>query len=300
MAGGTVTAKGQVPTPQTGPRDVLAALVGIARRAPAARAIGMAAAGVLDPVRGRVLHAPNIAGDWTSCAFSAELAAATGCPVSLANDARAFAWGQLRYGVAAGASDAVFLTLGTGIGGALAADGQLRLGHGRRGGEIGHIPIEPVDGRACGCGSTGCLETIAGGRALAELGADLVRAGAAPALAKEVGGDPDQVTAGAVVRMADQDPECARLVERAGRALGLALAGLVNTLAPEVIVFGGGVAAGLPAFRPFIDELLARHTLLIETPRIATATDGFAGAMGAAAWANEPPAGYPAPIRPGA
>ena len=298
LVDGQVAAKGQVPTPQSGVDDVLAALARLAAAAPDAQAIGVAAAGALDPVSGRLLVAPNIAGDWSRRPIGAQLATATGRPVSLANDARAFAYGQLRYGAAAGSSDALFVTLGTGIGGAVASDGQLRLGLGRRGGEIGHMPIEPVDGRKCGCGAIGCLESIAGGRALAELGADLVRTGAAPALAAEVAGRPEAVAPADVVRAADRDPACARLVARAGHALGMALAGLANALAPEVIVFGGGVAAGLPAFRPHIDDILSRHTVLVENPRIVTAFDGHAGAIGAAAWAAEPPPGYPPAILP--
>jgi glucokinase len=300
LVDGQVTAKGDVPTPQTGVDDVLRALADLAAAAPEAQAIGMAAAGALDPVSGRLLVVPNIAGDWSTRAIGVELANGTGRPVNLANDARAFAYGQLRHGAAAGVSDALFVTLGTGIGGAIASDGQLRLGLERRGGEIGHMPIEPVDGRKCGCGALGCLESIAGGRALAEQGADLVRTGAAPALAAAVGGRPEAVAPADVVHAADQDPACARLVTRAGHALGVALAGLANALAPEIIVIGGGVAAGLPAFRPHIDEVLSRHTVLVENPRIVTALDSHAGAVGAAAWAADPPAGYPAPIHPAA
>jgi len=298
LVDGTLVDKGQVPTPRTGVDDVLRALAGLAAEHPAARAIGIAVAGALDPVAGKLLVVPNIPGDWPSRSIGPELATAIGRPVNLANDARAFAYGQLRYGAAAGAADAVFVTLGTGIGGAIASDGQLRLGHGRRGGEIGHMPIEPDDGRKCGCGAIGCLETIAGGRALAEMGADLVRTGRAAALAAAVDGRPELVTPGDVVRSAPDDPACARLVVRAGRALGIALACVTNALAPEVIVFGGGVAAGLPAFRPHFDEIMARYSVLVENPRVVTAIDGFAGAVGAAAWAAEPPAGYPPPTLP--
>jgi len=298
LVDGAVTDKGQVATPQTGVDDVLGALAAVAVDVPAARAIGIAVAGALDPVAGKLLVVPNIPGDWPTRAIGRELANAIGRPVSLANDARAFAYGQLRHGAAAGANDAIFVTLGTGIGGAIASDGQLRLGYQRRAGEIGHMPIEPDDGRKCGCGAIGCLETIAGGRALAEMGADLVRTGAAPALAAAVEGRPELVTPGHVVRLAPDEPACARLVARAGRALGIGLASITNALAPEVIVFGGGVAAGLSAFRPYFDDVMSRYTVLVENPRVVTAVDGFAGAVGAAAWAAEPPPGYPSPIGP--
>ncbi|WP_007511756.1 ROK family protein [Pseudofrankia saprophytica] len=299
MVDGTVTNKGQVPTPRTGVDDVLRALAGLAAEVPEARAIGIAVAGALDPVAGKLLVVPNIPGDWPTRAIGPELADAIGRPVNLANDARAFAYGQLRHGAAAAANDAIFVTLGTGIGGAIASDGQLRLGYHRRGGEIGHVPVEPEDGRKCGCGAIGCLETIAGGRALAEMGADLVRTGSAPALAAAVEGRPELVTPGHVVKLASVEPACARLVARAGRALGIVLACLANALAPEIIVFGGGVSAGLSAFRPHLDDIMSRYTVLVENPRIATAIDGFAGAVGAGAWAAEPPVGYPPAIAPG-
>ena len=210
----------------------------------------------------------------------------------MVNDARAFALGQLRHGAAATASDAVFVTLGTGVGGAIASDGALRLGSGARGGELGHVPIAPDGGRRCGCGATGCLETIAGGKALAEMGADLVRAGTAPALAARVDDKAEGVTAADVVAAADDDdPTCAALVANAGRALGLALAALATTLAPEVVVVGGGLAAALPHLAPHLDDAFTRHARLVPPPRVLPATFGnLAGAVGAAAWARCPPA----------
>jgi glucokinase len=298
MDGGEVTASGRVATPRTGVDDVLAALAGIVVANPEVRRVGLAAAAIIDAVAGRLLMVPNIPGDWEGRRIGAELADGTGRPVALVNDARAFAWGQLRHGAAAGARDAIFITLGTGVGGGIASDGQLRLGHLNRGGEIGHIPVEPDDGRKCGCGAIGCLETIAGGRALAELGADLVREGRAPALTAAVAGRPDDVTAGHVMAARDADPECARLVARAGRALGLVLAGLASALAPEIVVIGGGIAASLPALRPHLDDALERHALLPATPRVEAALDDHAGAVGAAAWAREAPEGYPAAVMP--
>jgi glucokinase len=215
----------------------------------------------------------------------------------LVNDARAFALGQLRHGAAATASDAVFVTLGTGVGGAVASDGALRLGSGARGGELGHMPISPDGGRRCGCGATGCLETIAGGKALAEMGADLVRAGTASALAARVDDKAEAVTAGDVVAAADDDPTCAELVADAGRALGLALAALATTLAPEVVVVGGGLAAALPKLAPHLDDAFTSHARLVPKPRVLPARFGnLAGAVGAAAWARCPPAATVRPV----
>jgi glucokinase len=191
----------------------------------------------------------------------------------------------------------VFVTLGTGVGGAVASDGALRLGSGSRGGELGHVPIAPDGGRRCGCGAKGCLETIAGGRALAEMGADLVRAGTAPALAARVDDKAEAVTAGDVVDASDDDPTCAALVVDAGRALGLALAALATTLAPEMVVVGGGLAAALPKLAPHLDDAFIRYARLVPAPRVVPATFGnLAGAVGAAAWAQCPPTATVPPL----
>jgi glucokinase len=291
-----VQASGRVPTPRTGDiDDVLAALAGIARQAPAASRVALAAAAVVDAVAGSLLVVPNIPGDWAGRMIRSELADAIGQPVALVNDARAFAWGQLCIGAAAGASDVVFVTLGTGVGGAVASGGELRLGHLERGGELGHIPVDPEGGRRCGCGARGCLETLAGGKAIAAMGADAMRTGTAPTLAKITGGRPDRVSAGDVFAAAERDPACAAIVTGAGRALGRVLAGLASTLAPEVVVVGGGLSAGLAKLMPFIDEAFAEQARLVMAPKVLPADFAdLAGAVGAAAWAHRPPAGHEA------
>jgi glucokinase len=295
-----IEASGRVPTPRTGEVDeVLAVLAGIARDAPGAGRIALAAAAVVDATDGRVLAVPNIPGAWAGRAIRSELADAAGRPVALVNDARAFAWGQLCHGAAAGASDALFVTLGTGVGGAVACGGQLRLGHLGRGGELGHVPFDPDGGRPCGCGARGCLETVAGGKAIAEMGAEAVRAGLSPALAEVVGGRADAVTAGDVFAAAEADPACAALVTAAGRALGRVLAGLASTLAPEVVVVGGGLAAALPTLMPHLDAAFAEQARLVAAPKVVPAEFGdFAGAVGAAAWARRPPVGHDAVSHP--
>ena len=144
----------------------------------------------------------------------------------------------------------------------------------------------------------GASRRVTGGRALAEAGAELVRNGSAGALAEAAGGQPDRVTAADVLQAANTDADCAALVERAGRALGLALAGLVTVLAPEVVVFGGGIAAALARLRPWLDRALAEYAPLPPKPRLVRADfDGLAGAVGAAVWASRPPPAMP-PTRP--
>src|SRR5262249_31960000 len=117
-----------------------------------------------------------------------------------------------------------------------------------------------------------------------------------------VDGRPERVSAGDVFAAAEGDPACAAIVTRAGQALGQALAGLTTTLAPEVVVVGGGLAASLPKLMPYLDDAFARPARLVAAPKVVPAASAaFAGAVGAAAGARRPPVGHEAlslPNRP--
>ena len=117
-----------------------------------------------DDLRG-VRLIPNLPGQWAGLRLADELEARTGVPVRLTNDARAFARAELERGAARGCDEVLFVTLGTGVGGALALGGRVLRSRGDVLGELGHMVCR-ANGRPCGCGASGCLETIAGGSAL--------------------------------------------------------------------------------------------------------------------------------------
>ena len=102
----------------------------------------------------------NLPGAWPGVPVAGPVGAALGLPTTLINDARAFGLAELRLGAARGARSMIGLTLGTGVGGVIAIDGRVHLGHDGTGGELGHQTLEP-DGPACGCGNRGCLEAFA-------------------------------------------------------------------------------------------------------------------------------------------
>lgn len=167
------------------------------------KGIGAAVAGTVDFANGMVVFAPNL--PFQSTPLKEMLADALKLPVLVDNDANLAALGENRYGAGRGAANMVMLTVGTGIGGGIIINGELYRGELGGAGEFGHMVIER-DGPVCSCGNRGCLEAIAGGRAIT----------AAPGLRDDI--------------------------ERAaGEAIGVGLANIMNILNPEMIVLGGGV-----------------------------------------------------------
>lgn len=223
------------PTPTTGrPADVIAALAASARAAveEAGRslhdvvAVGCAAPGPLDHRSGRVHVAPNIPG-FEDVALADDLSRELGgLPVFVDRDTVIAAIGEGLAGAARGHRDYVYVTVSTGVGGAIVSGGRMIRGATNTAGEIGHWPVG-LTGPRCGCGSYGCVESFAGGRNLA-----------AQFGSRDAGG---------VFRAAEAgDPRARELVERAEAALASLAIGLVNVLDPSRIVVGGGIAEHEP------------------------------------------------------
>lgn len=126
-------------------------------------AVGIGAAGYVDEKRATVLFAPNI--DWRHEPLKDKVEQRVGLPVVVENDANAAAWGEYKFGAGQGHSDVICITLGTGLGGGIIIGNKLRRGRFGVAAEFGHIRVVP-DGLLCGCGSQGCWEQYASGRAL--------------------------------------------------------------------------------------------------------------------------------------
>jgi glucokinase len=186
--------------------------------------------------------------------------------VRLINDGHAFALAEARIGAARGAEDVLCIVCGTGIGGGLVIGGRLHLGVEDRAGEVGHHTVVE-DGPLCGCGNYGCLETLAGARAIAA-------AAQRPSF--------DDV----VVSARRGDEREGEAIRRAAAYIGIAIANLTIFIAPERIVVGGGVAeAGELLFAPLRAEVKRRvgRVAPLHAIDIVPATLGAdAGAVGAA------------------
>ena len=190
-------------------------------------AVGVAAPGPLDHVSGVVHEAPNLPG-FVETPVVRDLRERLGVPVFLDRDTVVAAFAEGVFGAARGVRDWVYVTISTGIGGAIVADGRILRGVSGTAGEIGHVPIDP-HGPLCGCGHEGHIEALAGGASIAR---HYGVASAAEVFAAWRSGD----------------ARAAAIIERARRALGDMAVGLVNLLNPERIVVGGGIASGEAAF----------------------------------------------------
>jgi len=206
-------------------------------------ALGIGVPGLVDFARGRTLFLPNLPTQWREVPVAATLRELTGCPVFLLNDARAATLGELVFGLGQSARTMVFYTLGTGIGGGVVVDGKLRMGAVGGAGEIGHQTIV-VDGPRCGCGNRGCLETLASAPALSGEGVRLMRSGLAPRLYELAGGEASNVDPRLMAQAAAEgDANVEDAILRALRYLGIGAANMVVALHPDLIVYGGGMAA---------------------------------------------------------
>lgn len=162
---GTILETYKVPTPPTadGVTEAICSAVSEVSSNHAIEAVGIGAAGYVDDKRATVLFAPNI--NWRHEPLKDKVEQRIGLPVVVENDANCAAWGEYRFGAGQGHEDVICITLGTGLGGGIIIGNKLRRGRFGVAAEFGHIRVVP-DGLLCGCGSQGCWEQYASGRAL--------------------------------------------------------------------------------------------------------------------------------------
>jgi glucokinase len=153
------------------------------------------------------------------------------------------------------------LTLGTGVGGGLVLGGKIWHGMTGMAGEFGHMTVDP-EGQLCGCGNHGCLEQYASATAIMRMAREMIATGDAPGLAKAASADAE-FSAREIYNLAIQgDEQARRIFRRVGRALGIALATMVNGLNLEMYVIGGGVCSAWEAFSPTIFEELRQRAMV--------------------------------------
>jgi glucokinase len=199
-------------------------------------ATGVGCAGMVDQRRGVFLFPPNMPGV-RDVALAEIVSRATGAPAFLENDANCALFAEWVDGVAVGRRNVVMFSVGTGVGGALVVDGHLYVGHHGFAGEVGHLPMLH-QGLLCGCGRHGCLETIASGTGIERYVKAALARGVPSLMTVE-----DAQSARRISEFAHAGDQLARRAfRRAAFYLGRAAATLINTLDPDMIVLGGGVA----------------------------------------------------------
>jgi len=243
-------------------------------------AVSVVVPGTVQVENGVVMKAPNVSsldGFRLAAALESELQ----WPAVLENDANAAAVGEMWMGAGRGRQTIICLTLGTGVGGGIILDGKLWRGVDGSAGELGHIGIEPFGGVACMCGSRGCLEVFASATAIVRMTRE-----AQPRYPGSSLHTREDLTAKDVYRRGIEGDELAlEVFRRMGIYLGVGVASLINIFNPEMIVIGGGVAAGWDLFIPHVREQIAERAFPIPARRaeIVQAVCGDdAGLLGAA------------------
>ena len=252
--------------------------------------IGIGVPGVLDLERGLVLFLPNLPGTWPEVPLRKKIKTYTGLETEIINDVRAITFGEWKFGAGRGVKTMACFAIGTGIGGGLVINGQLHLGIGGTGGELGHQTID-FNGPRCGCGNYGCLEAFASGPAIAAMGMKAVSQGLTTTIGQLVDYDLNAITPGVIADAAAQGDSIAQaILEEAGGYIGIAAANVCVSIGPRKIVIGGGVSRiGDPLIDPIRRTIRERVTVMpVDQVEIVQAQLGDdAGVIGAALWAAD-------------
>lgn len=202
-----------------------------------------------------------------------------GIPVVVTNDAKAAAMGEMKYGVAVGMNNFVELTLGTGVGSGIVANGQLIYGFDGFAGELGHMIVEP-DGRPCGCGRKGCLETYCSATGVVRTAIAMLEESPEATSLRDIA--TDKLTSYEVYKAAMAGDAMAQEVfKQTGRRIGIACANIATFLSPEAFIFFGGLAqAGDLLLRP-IEEAYNENVLSLYKGKARFLMSGLDGAKAA-------------------
>lgn len=202
-----------------------------------------------------------------------------GIPVVVTNDAKAAAMGEMKYGVAVGMTNFVELTLGTGVGSGIVANGQLIYGFDGFAGELGHMIVEP-DGRPCGCGRKGCLETYCSATGVVRTAIAMLEESPEATSLRDIA--TDKLTSYEVYKAAMAGDVMAQEVfKQTGRRIGIACANIATFLSPEAFIFFGGLAqAGELLLRP-LEEAYNENVLSLYKGKARFLMSGLDGAKAA-------------------
>jgi glucokinase len=238
------------------------------KKYPPIQAVGIGFPGFIDPKTKQIKQSPNLPHlkDFDLCA---QLSQAINLPVALENDANAAAFGE--YSLINNASESlIYIGLGTGVGGGLVLDGKLYAGQHGCAMEVGHIIVHP-NGRQCGCGNLGCMETYASATGVSATYFELTK---------------QQKSAAQIAALADAGDEHALFAyQNAANALAQALASILKVIDVENVVIGGGMSHAWHLMQKGFDDQLDNDLIPVLrdkiTVEISTAND-TAGILGAA------------------
>ena len=215
-------------------------------------AIASCAPGVIDQAKGIVLFTPNL--PWRDYDIASAMRKRFGVPFFVGNDVNLGVLGEYKFGAAQGYRNIVGFFPGTGLGGGLILDGKLFTGNQCKAAEYGHMILDP-EGPLCGCGQRGCLEAFSSKKGMSDYIRQQVSRGRACVLA-------DDVANGAIFRskklkkaLAAKDKVAMEAVDRACHYLAIATGNMINTISPDLVLYGGGIMEAMGEL--FLGKILA-------------------------------------------
>lgn len=208
---------------------------------------------------GNIESAPNLVWAHNTVEFAKLLSEALeGLPVALTNDANAAAVGEMTYGAARGMKNFIMITLGTGVGSGIVINGEVVYGHDGFAGELGHTAAVRNNGRVCGCGKTGCLETYCSATGVARTAREWLELSDEPSVLRSL----DSIASKDVYDAAkDGDKLALKIFEFTGKILGRSFADFIAFSAPEAIVLFGGLARAKEFLREPIENAMNENVL---------------------------------------
>ena len=233
---------------------------------------------------GNIEFAPNLS--WKGIVPLAKLfGERVGVPCKLTNDANAAAIGEMTYGAAKGMKHFIMITLGTGVGSGIVIDGKLVYGHDGFAGELGHVIAVP-DGRLCGCGRKGCLETYCSATGIVRTAKEVLTSSYDPSMLRNI--PESELTSKDIFDCAMAGDAIAKdIFQKTGELLGKSLANFTAFSSPEAfIIFGGLAKAGDLIFKP-VKEAMEENMLAVFKNKVkvlpSQLKDADAAVLGASA-----------------
>ena len=234
--------------------------------------IGMGTPGIVQD--GVILSGSENLSEWENIDLSSYYSQKFDLPVLVDNDANLMGLGEFYYGAAKGCTDVVFLTIGTGIGGAVIVNGELYGGYQNRGAELGHIVVEH-NGPDCNCGGRGCLEIYASTTSLIK------------DYANRTGKDIKDLNGHYIIkRFQENEKNAVNCLQQHTDYLGHGIASFINTFAPQKVVIGGGISDAGQFYIDMISKAAIRYMMPScgsNTEIVGATLGNNAGSLGAAA-----------------
>ena len=214
-------------------------------------AIASCAPGVIDQERGVVLFTPNL--PWRNYDIRSSMEKKFGIPFYIGNDVNLGVLGEYKYGVARGYKNVVGFFVGTGMGGGLILNGELYTGNQFKGAEYGHMILDP-EGPLCNCGQRGCLEAFSSKQGMSAYIRQQVSRGRESMMADAVS---EGVFRSKALKkaLAAKDPVAMEAVDRACHYLAIATGNMINTISPDLVIYGGGIIEAMGDL--FLSKILA-------------------------------------------